>query len=155
MSCAPIFSGDGFAAARIEPVCMVSVCFSPIRPLCQFESFLGSRRAIFGLYNGPVILAGDFNAKSTLWGSHQTDPRGSTLEGWAEEMQLQLFSSAPTCVRPQGTSCVDLTWGNARAVRYVTVLQKTESLSAAALHRERGHLKKLIKKSKNAEWQKL
>lgn len=57
VSCAPIHSGNGFVAARIGPVCVVSAYFSPNRPFCQFERFLGSlRKAVVGLGNGPIIL---------------------------------------------------------------------------------------------------
>ncbi|KMQ85745.1 type-1 retrotransposable element r1dm [Lasius niger] len=59
-----------------------------------------------------VVICKDFNAKSVHWGSVYTNWRGDKVEEWAAEHDLRLVNtgSVPTCVRPQGTSIVDLTW---------------------------------------------
>ncbi|XP_032690750.1 uncharacterized protein LOC116853689 [Odontomachus brunneus] len=69
----------------------------------------------------PVIVAGDFNSHAREWGSRQTDPRGQDLLEWAATRGLFLINtgSVSTCVRPQGESIVDLTFGNRPAVRTV------------------------------------
>jgi len=57
------------------------------------------------------ILGGDFNAKSTMWGSPATNLKGE-VERWAVANRLVILNSGsvPTCVRHQGESIVDLTW---------------------------------------------
>ncbi|KMQ91492.1 reverse transcriptase [Lasius niger] len=61
-----------------------------------------------------VIVAGDFNAKATLWGSRITNQRGLQVVRWAAERDLRIVNAGdtPTCVRPQGSSIVDLTWSS-------------------------------------------
>jgi len=61
-----------------------------------------------------VIVTGDFNSKSTLWGSPRTDWRGSAMKRWAAGLDLRLVNNGatPTCVHDQGSS-VDLTWSSA------------------------------------------
>lgn len=62
----------------------------------------------------PVLLGGDFNAHVTLCGSPSTDIRGRILSAWAARLGLICLNrgSRPTCVRPQGSSIVDLTFGS-------------------------------------------
>lgn len=62
-----------------------------------------------------IILAEDFNAKSSTWGSLGVllsgDKKGLLLTRWAAERDLRIanMGDSPTCVRPQGCSIVDLT----------------------------------------------
>lgn len=69
-----------------------------------------------------VILAGDFNARSKLWGDKKTTDRGELLEQWVNRFDMRLMNegNAPTCIRPQGTSIVDLTWVTAGLIEKVT-----------------------------------
>ena len=59
-----------------------------------------------------VLILGDFNAESTLWGSRRTDLRGRAVADWAAELDLQLLNvgNVSTCVLWQGESIVDLSW---------------------------------------------
>ncbi|XP_025263066.1 uncharacterized protein LOC105257610 [Camponotus floridanus] len=63
-------------------------------------------------------VSGDFNAKSTAWGSTYTCSKGRILENWAiaNEIILMNKGNAPTCIRQQGSSVIDITWTNSRAV---------------------------------------
>jgi len=67
---------------------------------------------ISGVRNRDIVLAGDFNAHSLHWGSSTTSPKGELLEAWTASLDLWLanIGDAPTCVRWQGSSVVDLTW---------------------------------------------
>lgn len=58
------------------------------------------------------MVCGDFNAHSTAWGSKYESGKGNRLNRWMENNNFVLINegNAPTCVRPQGTSIVDLTW---------------------------------------------
>ncbi|XP_071579936.1 uncharacterized protein [Temnothorax nylanderi] len=81
------------------------------------------------------MVAGDFNAKSALWGgSPHTDQRGHVLELWAAGLGLCLVNTGreSTCVRRQGASIVDLTWANhlaERKIRGWRVVTDQETLS--------------------------
>lgn len=81
-----------------------------------------------------VIVCGDFNAHAVSWGSPSTDPRGHLVEEWAAQSDLKLTNvgNCPTCVRPQGSSIIDLIWvspGLLRRVREWRVRHDILSLS--------------------------
>lgn len=81
-----------------------------------------------------VIIAGDFNAKSAMWGATQTDARGRAVERWAAQIGLVLLNTGTTstCVRRWGESIIDLTWATPAISRKVTnwrVAQELEALS--------------------------
>lgn len=69
-----------------------------------------------------------------LWGSSITDGRGRLLIGWAAERELRVGNKGetPTCVRPQGSSIVDLTWISPDLLRFIKnwkVREDVESMS--------------------------
>jgi len=39
----------------------------------------------------PLLVAGDFNAKSSVWGSHRQDARSGTLRDWTESLGLSVI----------------------------------------------------------------
>lgn len=49
-----------------------------------------------------LLVLGDFNAASTLWGSQKTNPRGELIEDWAASLNLILLNEGniSICVRP-------------------------------------------------------
>ena len=63
-------------------------------------------------HNKPVIVAGDFNAKSTEWGSLQNDRRGIIVAEWAtqEGLKIENEGDKPTFVRGAQSSHIDLTF---------------------------------------------
>lgn len=67
-------------------------------------------RVLFGT-NGRLLICGDFNARSVHWGCHTNNRRGFLLEDWVLELNLEIVNhgNVPTCVRPQGSSVIDLT----------------------------------------------
>ncbi|KAJ0169324.1 hypothetical protein K1T71_015208 [Dendrolimus kikuchii] len=82
----------------------------------------------------PLLVLGDFNAKSVAWGSPSTCARGESLEEWAIEQGLVVLNrgAAHTCVRQQGGSIVDITFASpelARRVRDWRVVTGVETLS--------------------------
>ncbi|XP_032690720.1 uncharacterized protein LOC116853670 [Odontomachus brunneus] len=84
----------------------------------------------------PVVVAGDFNAKSTAWGSPATSVRGRLTEGWAALMGLRILNegSVSTCVRPQGESIIDLTWVNGPAARAAGGWKVVEGVDTGSDH---------------------
>lgn len=105
-------SARDFVAARYRGLYLVSVYMSPNARIDRFLEMLDSLRDFLTSIQGEVIICGDFNARSSLWGDQITNRRGEILENWMAELDLRLgnVGSVPTCVRPQGTSVIDLTW---------------------------------------------
>ncbi|XP_070162499.1 uncharacterized protein [Polyergus mexicanus] len=82
--------------------------------LREFNNLLDELSALLSYQVNKIILGGDFNAKADLWGSRTTDGRGRLLIKWAAERDLRIMNigNTPTCVRPQGSSIVDITWAS-------------------------------------------
>ncbi|KAL6418732.1 hypothetical protein ACFW04_011826 [Cataglyphis niger] len=72
-----------------------------------------------------ILICGDFNSKSKLWGSPFSDERGTTIDEWAAASDLRLLNtgSDPTCIRAQGCSIIDLTWASPGLARYISSWQ--------------------------------
>ncbi|KAJ0183263.1 hypothetical protein K1T71_001239 [Dendrolimus kikuchii] len=134
-SLANIMRGRGYAAATIGECVVVGVYFSPNRALAEFEAFLAELGTLTArILPHPIMVLGDFNAKSSAWGSRVTDARGEALEEWALETGLQVLNrgTALTCVRRQGGSIVDISFASpavTRRVRNWKVLEDVETLS--------------------------
>lgn len=86
--------------------------------------------------NGKILVCGDFNAKAVLWGATTTDWRGELITEWTAENDLRLVNvgNTPTCVRPQGTSIVDLTWASPGLTEYVEEWQVLENVETMSDH---------------------
>ncbi|XP_026733956.1 uncharacterized protein LOC113498217 [Trichoplusia ni] len=107
--------GQGYVAAAWGDIALIGVYFSPNRPLADFESFLEVlARVADRVAQSWVLVVGDFNAKSVLWGSRTTDARGREVETWSISTGLSLLNrgSVQTCVRRQGGSIVDLAFAS-------------------------------------------
>ncbi|GAB1860790.1 Reverse transcriptase [Camponotus japonicus] len=98
---------------------MFITCYiSPNVDVNEYEEFLDELDdMITEAHDYKVIVGGDFNAKSTLWGAPRTDTRGDRLERWCSTQDLIILNQGnkPTCIRHQGQSIVDLTWCNSVA----------------------------------------
>jgi len=92
-----------------------SVYIAPRESNADFHNTLDELSNAVRDLGGNCIIADDFNAKSTLWGSPHSDWRSLALERWAAELELRLINSdaSPTCVRFNGASVIDLTWSSA------------------------------------------
>lgn len=93
---------------------IVGVYISPSAHRHKFEEILETIGDCVTRAEGrPVLVGGDFNAHSDVWGSPKTDLRGRILVDWAVELGLVCLNrgAEPTCERPQGSSIVDLMFG--------------------------------------------
>lgn len=129
-----VIRGSRFVAVYCGPYLIVSVYVSPILSLIKFNAFLDDLSDAFSNKVDKIFLGGDFNAKASLWGSRVTNGRGRLLSCWAAERDLRTLNvgCTPTCVRPEGTSVVDITWSSPDLVPLVRdwrVLVGVESLS--------------------------
>lgn len=110
-----ITRGSGYVAAVLGEVLVVEVYFSPNRPLADFEAFLVELgEVVIRSRTRRVLVASDFNAKSRAWGSPVANAFGQPLEQWVVITGLIVMNrgSTPSCVRPQGSSIVDITFAS-------------------------------------------
>jgi hypothetical protein len=105
--------GPGYVAVQWGRMVVVSTYFSPNRRRMEFLAHLTALEGVVRrAAPHPVIVAGDLNAKSRLWGCPRTDVRGRDVESWVLSLGLHVMNrgTTPTCVRWQGTSIVDVTF---------------------------------------------
>lgn len=98
-----IAAGRGHVAVQWGSIAVISVYLPPsLREFCRRLKVVG--RLLRRLCPGPVIIAGDFNAKAAVWGSPRTDGKGVEVLEWAAEHDLIITNSGTqhTCVRRKG-----------------------------------------------------
>ncbi|XP_077279449.1 uncharacterized protein LOC143906940 [Temnothorax americanus] len=84
-------AGEGFVAVEYGPLCAVAVYAPPSWTRARHGQLLAEvEGCVRSCTTGRVLVAGDFNAKSTLWGSPRTDQRGDITERWAAGLGLCL-----------------------------------------------------------------
>ncbi|XP_026828426.1 uncharacterized protein LOC105275209 [Ooceraea biroi] len=99
-------SGRGYVAVEFAGIAVVGCYVSPNWGLAQFGGFLAEVGGCVGrCAPRPVLVAGDFNAKSRVWGSPRSHARGETLVDWAASLGLCILNTgsegtAPTQGRP-------------------------------------------------------
>ncbi|CAG4936399.1 unnamed protein product [Colias eurytheme] len=127
--------GHGCVAVKLTDMVVIGVYFSPNKTLAEFEAFLGEVNSMIQ-WGRPhqVVIAGDLNAKSALWGSSASDARGDILVEWLAAQNLVPLNQGNenTCVRMQGGSVVDVTFASpnlAHRARGWKVLSEVETLS--------------------------
>lgn len=84
----------------------------------------------------PILVAGDFNARSMEWDVRR-NTRGDLLADWAAAQGLLLVNrgTTPTCVHPRGMSSVDVTWANTAAIKKITEWEVDETAETLSDHR--------------------
>lgn len=83
-------TGNGFVKVGIADV-FVYVCYVCSR-MYRFKTFLENPRAEIGLSNRVVVIIGDFNAKSPVWGSRKAEARSNFLLDWLAALDLQVVN---------------------------------------------------------------
>ncbi|XP_020295613.1 uncharacterized protein LOC109860741 [Pseudomyrmex gracilis] len=80
---------------------------------------------------------GDFNSKSTIWGSPKTDANGRALEELVAACNLVVLNEGTqhTCVRRDGKSIVDVTLASPSAARRVDKWKVRENMETLSDHR--------------------
>lgn len=110
--------GRGFCAVKWNEINIVSCYISPNTTIRQFNQYLDELHIVVRGYLGnPLLILGDFNAHNCEWGFGQTDARGRLFKEWLDNLGLVNINRTrvATCVRPQGSSVVDLCVGNSLA----------------------------------------
>lgn len=113
ITAAMIHRDSEFVAARINGIQVVSCYASPNKTMQEFTDFL--RRiedCIRAVEPGiPLLIAGDFNARSAVWGDWCQDLRGNELSSLLDSLELIVMNegSKPTFVGRGRGSIVDIT----------------------------------------------
>ncbi|XP_035215115.1 uncharacterized protein LOC118188733 [Stegodyphus dumicola] len=108
-----ILSTETISAIRIEgqiPFILISVYCPPSQGLETHLSILED--LISDYQNIPVIISGDFDAKHTIWGPSQPDPRGLQICEFLASTDMCVINdpdSPPTFTGARGNSWIDLT----------------------------------------------
>jgi hypothetical protein len=83
--------GNGYVAVEWTGIAVVGIYVSPNCGLEAFEDFLDEMGAcVSRCYPWQVMVLGDFNVHSTLWGNDRTTARGRWLSDWAAGHGLAL-----------------------------------------------------------------
>jgi len=107
------YTARDFVTVKAGDMYITSVYVSPNQDNAYFLQFLDDFKNFY-LSAGcpPMVLCGDFNARSQLWGDNKCNHRGEILEEWTAELDFRLcnLGNTFTCIRPQGSSIPDTTW---------------------------------------------
>ncbi|XP_011707931.1 PREDICTED: uncharacterized protein LOC105462776 [Wasmannia auropunctata] len=109
---------DGYVMASWGKLIVVLCYFSPNKSINQFRAYLAE---VGNYLNHPLLILGDFNARSNIWDDTHPTVRGDTITTWASTLDFRLLNNnnEPTCVRPQGKSVIDLSWASPAALRLI------------------------------------
>lgn len=134
ISCRTVHRSQNLVLVSVEDFYIASCYISPNSSLDEFSRFIGELDDVIFRSRGRIVICGDFNAKSHLWGSVRSNRRGEVLAHWASSVDLRLVNvgNVATCVRQQGSSVVDLTWASSALIDRVVdwrVLLNVETLS--------------------------
>lgn len=104
-------SGSGFTWISTSVVTVYSCYISPNSTIGEFINVLESLTTSMQTQSDPVIVTGDFNAKSTEWGMPYSDRRGSLLADWIAQHDLTAVNKHDeyTFQRGLAQSIIDLT----------------------------------------------
>ena len=112
--CISVGCDDGFTWMECKECVFVTCYISPNPNMDAFKSFLNKLGTCIMKWKKGVVVNGDFNAWSTVWGCRRTDGRGLVLMDWIAETGLILVNNGAvaTCVRGLSESVIDLTLCN-------------------------------------------
>lgn len=103
--------GAGYVWVKTGNVYIYSVYISPNCSIESYQSFLQDLQESMSQQGDLVMIGGDFNAKSPLWGSPREDARGKILAEWMCSINLIVANvgEVPTFERGNSTSHIDVT----------------------------------------------
>lgn len=109
--CRAIASSEGWSGIEMGDIFIASCYLSPNEGVTKFKHILEDLGNFIEKNPHKILIGGDFNARSVSWGCNTGDRRGTIFEEWSSELNLAIVNTGgtPTCVRPQGSSIVDLT----------------------------------------------
>lgn len=124
--------GDGYVHLKFEDWSLFACYSSPNIKLEDFKHQIDVLIRQIKNTNLNVVVVGDFNSKSAIWGSPITDIRGEYLAECAAELDLVAMNcgKVPTFERGNSKSYIDITWASRKMAGKITnwkVLQEEVS----------------------------
>ena len=117
-------AGHGFAWVEFEKLVVFSCYISPNTRRVEYEIFLDelSEHINANKKDNQIVVAGDFNAKSHVWGAQYEDLRGSLLNDWMATHHLSVANEGnkPTFNRREQHSIIDITFVSTSLVPKIT-----------------------------------
>jgi hypothetical protein len=126
----------GFRWVVIRGIRVYSCYWSPNLPFSQFEDFATRLEISVRGSTLPVIVAGDFNAKSQEWGSPMEDRKGRLLADWAASLGLLVCNrgNKPTFSRGSSESFIDCTFASGQLFSRIFNWEVSEKESLSLHH---------------------
>lgn len=123
----PLTQRGGFTWVKLESIYIYSVYAPPSISLGDFEELLNDL-AEDTRGKKPLIIAGDFNAWATEWGSRDTNARGEALLDFAASLEVALLNQGtiPTFTRSGNTSIIDVTFASENLCSRITSWQVSD-----------------------------
>lgn len=129
--------GDNYTYVVINDVTIINCYISPNKNLDEFKTAvteIENRISINSNISKKFLIAGDLNAKSTVWGGKRTDSRGNHIIDTMCENNMVVVNnvaSVPTFQGPRGDSYIDITVCSVALIKQVSKWQvlDEESLS--------------------------
>lgn len=112
-------SDEGFAWADLEAQRIYSCYISPNCTLDVFNAFLSRLCSSVRGATSDVIVSGDFNAHSPVWGSRKSDRRGEAMLEMAESLNLVVLNDGRVPTFPRANSFLDLTLASPGIIRKI------------------------------------
>lgn len=102
--------GNGYVFQVVNDVAIFSTYISPNCDLEEYTKVLDNMALELCAYQA-AVLAGDFNAKSSAWGSPVTDERGNRLADLLASCGMTVCNEGgiPTFQRPNDSSYINVT----------------------------------------------
>ncbi|KAJ8912314.1 hypothetical protein NQ315_005918, partial [Exocentrus adspersus] len=105
--------GRGFVWVKMGGNVVYACYLSPNVPEERVDQFLEDLRHDIRRNGGRnIVLTGNFNGRSGVWGDRVEDRRGEKILEWVAlcGLVIQNAGNEPTCIRPNGNSVVDMTF---------------------------------------------
>ena len=115
-------SGRGFVWIELPEYVVYSCYISPNVDMDTFRRFLTSLQNDTKRHRKEIIITGDFNSHSTVWGSRKTCERGELVMEWLATDSLVLHNDGviPTFKRGDIESFIDLTFSSEEISRRIS-----------------------------------
>lgn len=132
--CTLLMKGRHFVLIRWGDIVVVGTYMSPNMEVSIVEKAPEEMENwILQIWEKPIFVMGDFNAKSNLWQAKTTDQRGIMVTEWASRVGLCCLNRGgkSTFIGNFGESIIDLTFANPTAAHRVTswIVSNRESKS--------------------------
>jgi len=122
LECAVVTAGIGFCIVSWGAAYICSCYFSPNTTDEMFGDWLNNLGQVLSPYrNSPVLILGDFNARSRVWDLGTPNGKGDVLMEWMAGLDFVLLNRGwiPTTFHARGQFVVDTSWANPAAESWI------------------------------------